>query len=688
MTAAQALGHSKSPDAIKPLLSAIDDPDEVVACAAIAALEEARSGNSRWSGRSSPLPEDVSTGLKRCLTDPRWRVRAAAAEAAGKLSANELVDDIQKLIDDPDGFVVQNALTALNKLNASPDNKQLAALGKRLPSLRASTVEIMLVSETKETSETVTEIFNSGTIAEQEAVLNALSKHGINPEKESNANWKPLLGKAITSPDARLRRSAAEALRQQPAKLGAELVAPLLSDEDAETRAIAADVVLKILEPPVPASSHSRSPTVTTNNPVAGASQMAAWHAALRQRLEPKPRLQVAAALFATGDGKADLPQLLSALEKPELLATRRQQDSLAMRLILGKLSWPDGRPVVDKLCASPVLFAMAAQQNGQASSAAADYLMDPARFKSAVEPATGDALKSSLEFLAGYEQGGDFDGGYAVIYGTVQRVPRGWTLWAADDRSRVLALALVESSNAAWRTAAVYALGRRSDAEQYAAIFEKALTVSNEWVRRAAVQSLVRQAKERPALEAKIGPLVSETNLQVAAVAALSLLEPEVRQAADLENFSADFEFESHHGGNLAASFNQADSRPLTRLEGKPAFLEPAKKWLATAKPAEAVPFALLLAQYGQFDGLDRLIAGSGDASSAGENEIDNAVMAGIALSQDAKYLPALRKFMDARIDEWELRKVLQALQGMRGADARQLRLDINKKIRNATNH
>jgi hypothetical protein len=369
-------------------------------------------------------------------------------------------------------------------------------------------------------------------------------------------------------------------------------------------------------------------------------------------------------------------------------MATRRQQDLLAMRLILGKLPWPDGRPVLDRLCASPVLFAMAAQQHGQAAPAAADYLMDTARFKSAVEPAAGDALKSSLEFLAGYEQAGEFDGENEVIYGFAQRVPRGWTLWAADDRSRGLALALVESTNAAWHTAAVYALGRRSDSEQYAAIFEKALTASNEWVRRAAVQALARQAKERPALETKIGPLVSETNLQVATVAALSLLEPEVRQAADLENFSADFEFESHHGGNLAASFNQADSRPLTMLEGRPAFLEPAKRRIATAKPSESVPFALLLAQYGQFDGLDRLVAGSGDAGSAGENAIDNAIMAGIALSQDAKYLPALRKFMDARNDEWELRKVLQALQGMRGADARQLRLDINKKIRNATNH
>jgi hypothetical protein len=31
----------------------------------------------------------------------------------------------------------------------------------------------------------------------------------------------------------------------------------------------------------------------------------------------------------------------------------------------------------------------------------------------------------------------------------------------------------------------------------------------------------------------------------------------------------------------------------------------------------------------------------------------------------------------------EWELRKVLQALKGMTGPEARQLRLDINKRLR-----
>jgi hypothetical protein len=37
------------------------------------------------------------------------------------------------------------------------------------------------------------------------------------------------------------------------------------------------------------------------------------------------------------------------------------------------------------------------------------------------------------------------------------------------------------------------------------------------------------------------------------------------------------------------------------------------------------------------------------------------------------------------AQNNDYQLRKILQAIQGMRGADARQLRLDINKKLRTA---
>jgi len=218
--------------------------------------------------------------------------------------------------------------------------------------------------------------------------------------------------------------------------------------------------------------------------------------------------------------------------------------------------------------------------------------------------------------------------------------------------------------------------LGLRSDAESATALFEKAVTDPNPWVRAAAVASLAHHAKDRARLEQYAGPLLSDTNSHVAQVAACALLEPELREAAGLQQSIEYLQFEEHHGGHSESS--SSDARPLTMLEGKPAFLEPARKWLS-AKNEESEAFALLLAQYGEFDGLDQLISRRADASQD-DHEV---VLAGIALSHDAKYIPTLRQVMAKAEGEWELRKVLQALKGMTGPEARQLRLDINKRIR-----
>jgi hypothetical protein len=491
-------------------------------------------------------------------------------------------------------------------------------------------------------------------------------------------SWKPLLTKAATSPEAGLRLGAAVALRWLPATLCAELIGPLLADEDAATRAAAADVVLSILTPPAAPPIVARPGVAVpakTNSPPASASQLAAWHAAMLQRTNVAPSLSLAAALLATGDPRADWPLVLTALDKdkPEATPARRTQDAKAIELILAKLPWPEGRPVLDKLCGSPILFAIAAQYISRATPAAADYLLEPARFKSAVEPASGEALKAALECLAGSEMMAD---GVTM-----------WSLWGENDRVKAITLALVPSTNAAWRAAAVYSLGQRADAEQNAAIFEKAAGDTNEWVRRAAAQALGRRTKDRAALESRLGPLLSDTNVEVAGVAAALLLEPEVRQAASLEGQLNYFEFDGNYGGrtDIGTTVNQNNERPLTTSEGKPAFLVPAAKWAATAKGEEAAPFAVLLAQYGQFDGLDRLLAQSGAPKANEQNELDDAILTGIALSQDAKYLPALRKMTAAQNNDYQLRKILQAIQGMRGADARQLRLDINKKLRTA---
>jgi hypothetical protein len=58
-------------------------------------------------------------------------------------------------------------------------------------------------------------------------------------------------------------------------------------------------------------------------------------------------------------------------------------------------------------------------------------------------------------------------------------------------------------------------------------------------------------------------------------------------------------------------------------------------------------------------------------------------ALLTAMNLTQDAKYIPIIRNWMEGVSNEWELRRFLKAVRGMTGADARQLRLDINRRLR-----
>jgi len=64
----------------------------------------------------------------------------------------------------------------------------------------------------------------------------------------------------------------------------------------------------------------------------------------------------------------------------------------------------------------------------------------------------------------------------------------------------------------------------------------------------------------------------------------------------------------------------------------------------------------------------------------------LPEALLAGIALSRDTKYIPYLRRLMDRTQQDWDLRKILRALKGMSGPEARQLRVDVNKRMRTAS--
>src|SRR5207249_2581400 len=144
------------------------------------------------------------------------------------------------------------------------------------------------------------------------------------------------------------------------------------------------------------------------------------------------------------------------------------------------------------------------------------DFLLDPARFRAAVEPASAEELGSSLARLLGSQQ-------------------KGWSLLSSTPRTEAVVMALIDATNAAWRAAAVYSLNLRDDPKAQACL-EHALADSNGWVRAAALSGLARTIKDRPGLERLLPPLLTDPDKRVAQMAALGLLEPETRSAAGLD--------------------------------------------------------------------------------------------------------------------------------------------------------
>ncbi len=166
--------------------------------------------------------------------------------------------------------------------------------------------------------------------------------------------------------------------------------------------------------------------------------------------------------------------------------------------------------------------------------------------------------------------------------------------------------------------------------------------------------------------------------------MAAFSLLEPEVRASAGISRFEG---FQYKEITTYWYENNQTpEDRPLASLPGHPAFLETAARQLTRADAESAPVFMLLLAQYGQFDALDRMLAQpqpSDTKKRAFENEAQNALFAAIGLSHNVKYVPYLLNMARTTQAPFEWQAILKAARGMNGREARQLRMEVNKQMR-----
>ncbi len=228
--AASALGSLEDPKAIQPLIKLLSDESPEV-------REQAISSLSRFENEVPAAPMIAALG------DTRPDIRARAADILGNIGDRAAIQPLGKLLKDPSADVRRGALQALARFSdASAGPAMLAALddanadvrGAAIHALRESHIAIpeattlkLLADNSREVRQQAVESLRDQPLAP--ALVSALTKlitdDPSGDVKESavetlaearNPAARDAIKGALNSPDARVRRAAAEALGNRP----------------------------------------------------------------------------------------------------------------------------------------------------------------------------------------------------------------------------------------------------------------------------------------------------------------------------------------------------------------------------------------------------------------------------------------------------------------------------------------
>jgi HEAT repeat protein len=157
---ATVLGAIGGPDAVAPLFSLARDPDEQVASAAAAALDQLHGdvGDELLAhlGAIDPAERVVALRLVRgrtidvarvrdCLFDEEAIVRIAACDALARIGDTSVVGPLFQLLDDPDARVTQAAQGAIQSLG-SRETERLALAAARDASISRRRIALRIVA--------------------------------------------------------------------------------------------------------------------------------------------------------------------------------------------------------------------------------------------------------------------------------------------------------------------------------------------------------------------------------------------------------------------------------------------------------------------------------------------------------------------------------------------------------------
>ena len=259
--AAQSLGNLHARRAVSALITALGDKSREVRSAAASALgnledakaipaltklmndespevrEQAINALSRFEGEVPAAP------MLAALGDSRAEIRARAADILGNIGDRAAIPALTKLLKDPSADVRREALQSLSRFaDASAGTAMLASLDDANPDVRASALQAVRSARIAMTEATVLKLLadNSRDVRHQAveslrdqpllpAIVTALTKliadDPSGDVKEAavetlaearNPAARDAIKGALNSPDARVRRAAAEALGNRP----------------------------------------------------------------------------------------------------------------------------------------------------------------------------------------------------------------------------------------------------------------------------------------------------------------------------------------------------------------------------------------------------------------------------------------------------------------------------------------
>jgi len=720
MVAAQSLGATESPAAAARLVPALQDADEVVATVAIAAMQQVEA--------AEPTEHQA---LIACLEDPRWRIRAAAAETLGKFKVAAAAEPVSKLLDDKDPFVVRKAIESLERLGIEQSTDRLVSLARRDPDLVGVVVGAIMNEPSIEAVKTVESIYDAAPQEARVELVDALAQV-YSYRSAVDAYWRPLLEKIAANESAEVRRKLPAVLARRTRELAAEFITPLLEDEDLRVAQATLGPVIRIAawrwgvaedEPAGqfgvlagrnPADNRSSDRFGVTaeqlreiieHNPEQGKQVLQAlgddlppgfdpdggpkegaatvlphvlrrriiathtqWHELIAKRFGDDGPPLAAIAYYATGDGDAGLERLartLATAELETLLDGATPAD--ACGVILTRLPWPQGRAVIEAILTRPLVYAAVLRQCKHAGSEARAMLLDPDHVAAQVVAADDRAFDMLADLLlAGWED-------------------TALDLGVDSQASRPVIDRLLASESPRARAVAVFAMGQHLSDKSLTRI--KAMRNDTDAaVRQVVAEAIAARVGDQRERERLLGPMLSDAAPPVVAGAASGILSSEIRRVAELPPPLSRF----YVLGATTYRYNRydysdSDETAIAKpFDHDPGFLDLAEQLYHAPEADAAVKptLALLLAQYRRFEPLDQIVEARAKAAKD-RTQPDPLATLAMQLTGDPKHLNTLRAQIGAVEDEYDLRELLRSLQGVNGPEARELRREINRRLR-----